>query len=114
MDGWIWIALYAGLFFVMMRYGCGAHMMGHKGGHEGHENHGDDEGHREQQAALPNVPSRRGGVFVDPVCGMAVPRDEGYGKMYQGIPYRFCSRDCLDKFDADAERYVNRVAEHVS
>ena len=35
-----WLLLWGGLFFVMMRYGCGAHMMG---GH-GHANERDDDG----------------------------------------------------------------------
>ena len=112
MDGWIWIAVYAGLFFVMMRYGCGAHMMGHN--HSRHENGEDQEGPEKRQprgkqhkTRLTGPTSGGNGTFVDPVCGMPVPRDEGYGKMYQSIPYRFCSRECLDKFDEDADRYVH-------
>lgn len=31
-----WLLLWGGLFFVLMRYGCGAHMMGGHGGHGGH------------------------------------------------------------------------------
>lgn len=115
MDSWIWIAIYAGLFFVMMRYGCGAHMMGH--GHSGHDDDEDHKGHDHHYAseeqdgtAMTRSTGRRDGVFVDPVCGMPVPRDEGYGKMYQGIPYRFCSRECLDKFDNNAERYTRGSA----
>ena len=119
MDGWIWIAIYAGLFFVMMRYGCGAHMMGH-----GHSQHGDEDGHErheshraatgQYQAALKPPKNRVSGTFVDPVCGMPVPRDQGYGKMYEAVPYRFCSRGCLDKFDDDAERYVHKGLQHVA
>jgi YHS domain-containing protein len=31
---------------------------------------------------------------------------KGYGKMYQGALYRFCSKSCLDKFDTDPQRYL--------
>jgi YHS domain-containing protein len=26
--------------------------------------------------------------------------------MYRGMQYRFCSRDCLDKFEATPETYI--------
>ena len=31
-----WFLLWGGLFFVMMRYGCGRHLMGGHSGHGGH------------------------------------------------------------------------------
>ena len=34
----VWILIWVGLFFVMMRYGCGAHMRG------GHRHHGGEGG----------------------------------------------------------------------
>jgi len=48
---------------------------------------------------------------TDPVCGMDVKMDQGYGKMHEGKLYRFCSRKCLDQFDADPEKYLQQVAE---
>jgi Cu+-exporting ATPase len=42
----------------------------------------------------------------DPVCGMEVQPDEGYAKMLQGRQYRFCSRKCLDQFEAEPQRYA--------
>jgi YHS domain-containing protein len=30
---------------------------------------------------------------------MPVDSKQGYGKMHEGRLYRFCSRDCLDRFD---------------
>ena len=100
MNEWIWIALYVGFFFLMMRYGCGAHMMGH------HHSKDDPDSYHDISH------DRSDSKFIDPVCGMPVPRDEGYGKMYKAVPYRFCSRTCLDRFDADPARYVSGHAEH--
>ena len=91
MEGLISLLLFAGLFFLLMRFGCGAHMA-----HGGHEGHG---------------PPAAGGGDTDPVCGMPVPADSGYAKMYQGTLYRFCSRSCLDKFDADPQRYQSKGKE---
>ena len=87
MEGLLSLLLFGGLFFLMMRFGCGAHVM--HGGH-GHGNKTDakDTDH------------------VDPVCGMSVDPESGYGKMHQGKLYRFCSRDCLDKFEAEPAHYA--------
>lgn len=88
MEGLLSFLIFAGLFYFMMRFGCGAHMVhGHHGGHTGH-----DTGATK---------------YIDPVCGMDVDVEQGYGKMHEGQWYRFCSRNCLDKFDSDPVRYLN-------
>ena len=95
MEGLGSLLLFAALFYFMMRFGCGAHMVhGHGGGsrgeHHGHGGHGGRE---------------RGPAARDPVCGMEVAPGQGYGKMYEGREYRLCSRGCLDKFDANPNQY---------
>ena len=92
MDGLLSFLLFAGLFYFMMRFGCGAHLV--HGGHGNHRGHGS-----------------RGVKLVDPVCGMEVDTDKGYGKMHEGQLYRFCTRSCLDKFEADSERYLDPPTE---
>jgi YHS domain-containing protein len=71
----------------MMRFGCGSHMV------HGH--------HRHEHGA-----TGRAGSSRDPVCGMDVETGRGYSEIFDGKPYRFCSRTCLDKFDAEPQRYV--------
>jgi YHS domain-containing protein len=88
MEGLFSLLLFAVFFYLMMRYGCGAHMV------HGHGSHGEQDGEQEIN-------------HVDPVCGMQVVMDQGYGKMHQGKLYRFCSRSCLDKFEAEPARYLN-------
>ena len=97
MEGLGSLLLFAALFNFMMRFGCGAHMVhGHGGGsrgeHHGHGGHGGRE---------------RGPAARDPVCGMDVAPGQGYVKMYGGREYRLCSRACLDKFDANPNRYAS-------
>jgi len=87
MEGWLSFLIFAGVFYLMMRFGCGAHMI--HGGH-GHHQHGD--------SMKPNN--------IDPVCGMNVEKEQGYGKMHEGHLFRFCSRDCLDKFESEPEKYL--------
>ena len=90
MESVLWFLLYAGLFYFMMRYGCGAHMS-----HGGHGSHGSHSGHSSGDTAV-----------KDPVCGMGVASDRGYSLMYEGHQYRFCSRKCLDQFESDPAGYV--------
>ncbi len=95
MSGLISFLIFAGLFFVMMRFGCGAHLS--------HGGHGRDAGH---EGAHRGSPPAALGASVDPVCGMRIEADVGYAKMHRGALYRFCSRDCLEKFEANPDKYL--------
>jgi len=86
MDRLLSFLVFAVLFYVMMRYGCGAHMVH---GHGGHQHERQDEGSAK-----------------DPVCGMSVEPGQGYSEQYQGKVLHFCSKQCLDKFDAEPRRYA--------
>lgn len=85
--------LFAGLFYFMMRFGCGAHMV------HGHHHHEDHDG---MQAGGNGQSSK------DPVCGMQVEPGKGYSEVFAGHEYRFCSRKCLDKFDASPEQFAHQ------
>ncbi len=85
MEGLLSLLLFAALFYLMMRFGCGAHRI----------DSGSDAGSEKID-------------HIDPVCGMHVAQDKGYGKMHQGRLVRFCSKSCLDKFEQDPKRYPPR------
>ena len=89
MEGLFSLLLFAVFFYVMMRFGCGAHMI--HGGHGGHGQH-----------------TAAAGDSNDPVCGMQVSANSGYTKVHQGTMYHFCSRNCLDKFDANPQQYLGK------
>jgi YHS domain-containing protein len=106
MGGILWLLMIAALFYLMMRFGCGAHMV-----HGGHGGHGagsgggmDHRGHGESVAETSKDVIRK-----DPVCGMQFPASTGHSRMYQGQEYRFCSQKCLDQFDAEPARYVTQT-----
>ena len=40
MEGLLWFLIFGGLFYLMMRYGCGAHMVHGHSGHTGNGNGG--------------------------------------------------------------------------
>jgi YHS domain-containing protein len=102
----LYFAIFAGLFFLMMRFGCGLHVMGH--GHGAHEGHGSDastDADRDRQRWVPPE------TDIDPVCRMSVQAGGAKSSVYRGTVYYFCSAEHRDQFEADPERYVgSRVA----
>ena len=99
MQSLIYFLLIAGLFVVMMRFGCGSHVMGHGHGHRrrGDSSHapGTDRGSAPAQDK-------------DPVCGMTVETASAKSSLYDGRAYYFCSNDCRDKFEAAPQRYASK------
>ena len=94
------LLLWGGLFFLMMRYGCGAHMMGGHG-HEGHGGHG-------------NPGPATGNENKDPVCGMTVdPQNAAAASVHGGRTYYFCSTSCRDEFERAPEKYAGASAQGV-
>lgn len=47
-----------------------------------------------------------GGCARDPVCGMDVSPDSPLKTSFKGREYHFCSRHCLEKFEANPEQYI--------
>lgn len=91
-----WLLLWGGLFYLMMRYGCGAHMMGGHGGQD-HGGHGN---------AAP------GGDVKDPVCGMTVdPKNAAAAAVRSGTTHYFCSTSCRDKFEQAPDKYAGAAAQ---
>jgi len=84
MEGLVSLLIFAGLFYLMMRFGCGAHMI------HGHSSEKTEASH------------------IDPVCQMKVDQEKGYGMMHKGILHRFCSRQCMDQFEKEPEKYLSQ------
>ena len=99
MESVLYFLAMAGLFFLMMRFGCGAHVMGHGGrrGNASSQNHKADTGSPAPQSA------------TDPVCGMTVATATAKPSLFQGAAYYFCSPICRDKFEASPSDYVKAI-----
>jgi YHS domain-containing protein len=93
----LWFLIWGALIFVMMRFGCGAHVMGH-GGHGAH-----GEAH--------SAPSGEPKEAVDPVCGMTVTTGDAKTSVHEGRIYYFCSQDCREKFEAAPPSYLSKPRE---
>lgn len=86
----IWyFALWAFLIFLLMRFGCGAHVVGHGNGHR-------------QKGGDADVPQ----TAIDPVCGMSVEPKAAKTSAYEGRIYYFCSADCREKFESAPKTYL--------
>ncbi len=94
----LYYVFWAGLFFVMMRFGCGAHIMGH-----GHHHAAAVPDPAPETGVKPPVPER----VTDPVCGMNVQTSVAKTAAYRGHIYYFCSQKCRDKFESAPESYAN-------
>lgn len=99
----LYFALWAAVIFLMMRFGCGAHMMGH-----GHGGHGSSHDAAVTSGGPRWVPPERN---TDPVCGMTVATKGAKSNVYNGSVYYFCSADCRDKFEASPTSFLAR-SEH--
>ena len=99
MEALLYFALWAGLFFLMMRFGCGAHVMGHG------QQHGGTPADSEK-GGTPNVKWLPPAMDVDPVCGKTVQTAGAKSAVYDGTVYYFCSRDCREIFEAAPEQYL--------
>ncbi|MCF6301370.1 MAG: metal ion permease [Proteobacteria bacterium] len=91
MEGLFSLLVFALFFYFMMRLGCGTHTT-----------HGsDDEKHSNNANDSP--------AYIDPVNGQEVADDQGYGKLHDGKLYRFITRDNLDAFDRQPEKYIQHM-----
>ncbi|WP_154224696.1 YHS domain-containing protein [Marinicella rhabdoformis] len=91
MAGLFSLLIFALFFYLMMRFGCGAHIA--------HGNHNPDEHDHEATEKK---------VFIDPICGTKVEDDEGYGMLHEGRLFRFCKKEHLDEFDQNPGKYINQ------
>ena len=98
MEKVLYLLFWAALFFVMMRFGCGAHIMGHGG----HGRRGSHEGSCDRL--------REPATAIDPVCGMTVATSGAKSSIHRGKAYYFCSADCRDKFEAAPQQFAGEEA----
>ncbi len=103
MDALLYFGIWAGLIFLLMRFGCGAHVMGHG-----------QESARAKGGATPDGGGEPRWIApkkdADPVCGKTVSTDKAKPSVFDGNVYYFCSRECREVFEAAPDIYVRSEA----
>ncbi len=99
MEALLYFALWGGLIFLMMRFGCGAHVMGRGGRNtEDAAAAAGGTGANPRWVAPPED--------VDPVCGKTVATASAKSTVHDGWVYYFCSADCRERFEGAPELYL--------
>ena len=114
MDTVLSILLWGGLLFLMMRFGCGSHMFGHRHGGKGHSSAQKSAGCcGNSKENKDKVPSDRDDLHssppledTDPVCGKIVSTFDAKSCEWGGLVYYFCSPECREKFESVPETFL--------
>lgn len=98
METLLYIIVWGAFIFLMMRFGCGRHVMGHD--HGGH-------------GSSTEIASKSTGVrwvtpdkVTDPVCGMTVAPRDAKSTVHDSTVYYFCSSNCREKFETSPTLYL--------
>ncbi len=95
-DNWVWLIFGGGMVAM--------HMFGH-GSHGSREK----DGSQDKNSVGPQTSGSN--VHTDPVCGKEVDPNQGYGLMHQSQLVRFCSRECLDRFEQRPTTFLDQQPE---
>lgn len=122
MESALSLLLWGGLFFLMMRFGCGSHRSGHghgagrKKGAVAEGRGGGSEADSGKGTRAPvgaerltwEAPEKD----IDPVCGKTVSTAKARPSLHAGQVYYFCSRECREVFEVLPEYYVGLGESH--
>lgn len=112
MDAILQILIFGGAFFLMMKFGCGSHMLGHRSkfsqdGKTAPHGGGSCGGHKpESSAPEPGDPAGPPMRDTDPVCGKLVSTSSAKTSLHKGLIYFLCSSECRETFEANPEKYA--------
>ena len=101
MEALLYFIIWGAAIFVMMRFGCGAHVMGH-----GRKQRQTEEAPKTESSELRWVPPE---TDIDPVCGKVVSTNEAKATVHAGTVYYLCSRECREVFEVAPELYTGGV-----
>ena len=91
----LYLLMWAVVFFLIMRFGCGAHVTGHGRQHAGN-----------RPGPGPDARWAPPAKAEDPVCGMTVDTANAKSAVDEGHVYFFCSQNCRDKFERNPAAYA--------
>lgn len=104
MESILYLLVWAALFLFMMRFGCGAHVLGH--GHTSKNRSSSEIDKADLRWIAPET-------AIDPVCRTTVHTKAAKSAVHDGHVFYFCSRDCRERFEAAPESYLASEASAV-
>ena len=99
MEAIVYFLVWAGLILLMMRFGCGAHVMGH--GHNSRTKQSEGGSNTDLRWIAPES-------AIDPVGGITVHTNAAKSAVHDGHVFYFCSRECRERFEAAPDTYLNQ------
>lgn len=104
MESLIFYLFWAGVVFVLMRYGRSLEALGDQQGQlvrpeQGLERNPKQLGWKAPKAA------------VDPVCGQTVQTSAAKSSVDDGAVHYFCSRECRERFEVGPQFYLGQMPE---
>lgn len=102
----LYFLLWGGALFLLMRFGCGAHVMGHGYDHDKAAHKDDDQPEQAGTRALQWIPPAED---VDPICKKSVKTDTAKLSVHEGGVYYICSSEYRERFEAAPEQYLNSL-----
>jgi len=104
MEALLYFLFWAVFLFVMMRFGCGSHIMGRHG--HGHPKTGGKQD--EQGRSMTDLRWIPPETDIDPVCGKSVRTEIGKSSVHDGTVFYFCSRECREVFEVAPDQYAGK------
>jgi YHS domain-containing protein len=96
MESLLSILLFVAFFYLMMRFGCGAHMLSNAGGGCGHSSHSHNK--TDDESSQPVISDSKRNAR-DPVCGMEIETARATASTKYGAnTFYFCSKECYERF----------------
>ena len=103
MEALVYFVIWGVFIFLMMRMGCGSHVMGHS-----HRHGGADEGKGQDAERRQDLKWFPPDEDIDPVCKKKVRTADAKPSVYDGYVYYFCSRECRELFETKPDLYVGQ------
>ncbi len=95
MESLLYFVAWGALLFLMMRFGCGAHVMGHGG------ERSESQGPGSQMRWVPPKSD------FDPVCNRAVRPEKALSSVHDGRVFYFCGAECREAFEATPADFLS-------
>jgi len=118
MEALLYFVIWGALIFFMMRFGCGAHIMGHNASSAGPEGPGVNGEGAGGQRRIGDAAATHGTLRwvppetdTDPVCGKTISTEKARPSVHAGNVYYFCTRECREVFEAAPDLYVGDGAD---